>query len=323
MPQISAAGTATCRNCRTALSGAYCHACGQQFYEGETLRKRLAQALTSIATPGGRFFESVIGLLASPGDLTRAYNAGQRQRFISPLAMLLFAMLMLHGVQWLVGGPDQALSHEQAVTSALERADQSLSAYAEGKTSGSANGPAVLRGAEQAARSALPEEERHERALSTQFFTDQARQAWNPAAEKPNEFSRGEAFTEAAKALPGLFPILGWLMIPLLLPAMITLFRSEGPGGTLHHARFLAHMIAFGALAFAAGTTLIVGGASWLLVTSVFALALTIHTAFHLRGAYGLSWTQTVWRTATLLVASVAALLALIAGVAPLMPRAF
>lgn len=315
----------TCRNCQTPLGGTFCHACGQQAREGETLRGRLTEALTCIAAPGGRFFESLVNLLASPGDLTRAYNAGQRRRFVSPCTMLLFAMLVLHGVLLLAGGPDQSLTDEQAVTSSLDRADRSLTAYAGGEALETPGGPAILRGEEEAARSALSQEERRERALSTQFFTDQARQAWNPVSgaaenrqsQEPSASRWTRGFTDEVGVLPGLFPVLGWLMIPLMLPAMLLLFRP-GAGtsaGALAHTRFLANALAFGALALAASTILVIGGTPWVLVAVVLAAAIGIHSAFHIRGAFSLDWVQTVPRTAALLAAGALALLILTAGV--------
>ncbi len=315
LPQPGAAEPTLCRNCETPLQGAYCHACGQQDQRCATLRGQAAQWFASIATPGGRFFETLVGLLTSPGALTRAINEGKRQRFVSPFVTLLFAMLVLHGVQWLAGGPDQALTSESTVTASLERADTALEDYAAGEAEEAPGGPAFLRGEEQAARSALSAEERRERALSTQFFTDQARKAWNPVAEEPAPASWAASMQQALSTLPGLFPLLGWLLVPLLLPAMAGLFKGASPRGSLGHARFLAHATAFAALALAAGTALIAADLPFMPIAGILLAGLVAHTVFHLRGAYSLEWPGTVWRSAALLLASALAIAILTAGV--------
>ncbi len=190
MPDTGAKSAAACRNCDTELSGAYCHACGQQVRGEVGLRTLAAQCLASIATPGGRFFETLTGLIASPGTLTKTYNEGARARFVSPWAMLLFAMLVLHGVQWAAGGGDGAISHEQSVNRALDRAQSSLDAYAAQEADAGARGTALLQDERAQARSNLSAEERRERALSTRFFTDQAIKAWDPVDTERGANSR-------------------------------------------------------------------------------------------------------------------------------------
>ena len=315
MPDTGARSAATCRNCDTELSGHYCHACGQQVRGEVGLRTLAGRTLASIATPGGRFFETLTGLIASPGALTRTYNGGARARFVSPWAMLLFAMLVLHGVQWAAGGGDGAISHEQSVNRALDRARSSLDAYAADEAGAERQGTALLQDQSTQARSSLSAEERRERALSTQFFTDQAIKAWNPVEASEEKSAGWEALLSAAlAAVPALFPVIGWLLIPALLPMMSALLRSHKEAGAIGHAHFLAYMTAAVALALAAGTALVWAGVPAVFAVPAIGALVTAHTAVHVRGAFDLSWPGSAWRTAAIVLSALFILTLVSAG---------
>lgn len=319
MPDMGAKSAAKCRNCETELSGAYCHACGQQVRGEVSLRSLAAECLASIATPGGRFFETLTGLIASPGTLTKTYNEGARARFVSPWAMLLFAMLVLHGVQWAAGGGDGAISHEHSVNRALDRAQSSLDAYAAEEADAGARGTALLQDERAQARSNLSAEERRERALSTRFFTDQAIKAWDPVETDRDDAAGWRTHLSAALgALPALFPIIGWLLIPALLPMMSALLRSRNNAGAIGQAHFLASMTAGAALALAAGTALVWAGVPAIFAVLAIGALIIAHTAVHVRGAFDLSWPGSLWRTAVIVLSGLFVLTLVSAGLTTL-----
>ena len=309
MPEPTTPDAETCRNCETPLSGAFCHACGQEQRIGMGFPALLKRFAASMATPGGRFFETLTGLVASPGTLTGAYNAGARARFLSPFAILLFAMIVLHGVQWMTGGSDGAISHERSVDRALARAQASLDAYAEGEAEDGPDTPGLLQDDSSAARAKLSAEERRERALSTKFFADQAVKAWDPAPS-PQEGVAGWRGTiaRAASAVPVLFPLIGWLLIPALLPVTRLLLPGSSKAGSLERAHFLAFTLAFGALVIAAGTALVGAGMPVSLAIAAAGILMFAHTSVHVRGAFDLSWPGSAARSAALIGAGIAVL---------------
>src|SRR5678815_5679008 len=83
-----------CLNCGTALTGAYCHACGQKAHVHRSLRAFMGDFLAGVLNFEGKFWHTVPMLAWRPGDLTRRYIAGERARFISPIALYLFTVFL-------------------------------------------------------------------------------------------------------------------------------------------------------------------------------------------------------------------------------------
>ncbi len=86
---------APCANCGADLHGAYCATCGQR---NEPLRQPVGRflkaALIEFLGVDGRLWTSLWVLLFHPGQLTNAYLAGKRIRFIRPLRFYLIASLV-------------------------------------------------------------------------------------------------------------------------------------------------------------------------------------------------------------------------------------
>lgn len=124
----------TCANCGAALSGAYCHVCGQKRFVADDRRlgHLLRQFLSSATDLDGRIWRTLRALLFRPGLLSREYMDGRRARWISPASLFLavcvaYFLAPLHGgdftlqfmqqvsgrVRALAAGPDERLSAEQ------------------------------------------------------------------------------------------------------------------------------------------------------------------------------------------------------------------
>lgn len=89
------AADSDCLNCGAALSGEFCHHCGQS---GQSLRRPfwtlLAESLETFFSIDGRIARTVPDLVLRPGRITRAYLDGQRARFIPPFRLYVFASLL-------------------------------------------------------------------------------------------------------------------------------------------------------------------------------------------------------------------------------------
>lgn len=83
-----------CLNCRTRLTGRYCHACGQSVHVHRTLMSIVHDLLHGGSFRGQGLEHGAMPVL-HPGQLTRRYIAGERVRFVSPLAVSLFTVLLM------------------------------------------------------------------------------------------------------------------------------------------------------------------------------------------------------------------------------------
>ena len=91
----------TCPGCGTAVTTAFCPACGERPVAplDLTVRGLGAQALKVVAGLDGRLMRSLRRLVASPGSLTAAYIAGLRKPLVGPFQIFLFANIVFFAVQ--------------------------------------------------------------------------------------------------------------------------------------------------------------------------------------------------------------------------------
>lgn len=87
-----------CANCGTPLIGAYCHGCGQNSHIHRTISGFMHDLLHGVFHFEGKIWHTLPLLLLKPGDLTRRYIAGERAKFISPLALYLFCTFLMFAV---------------------------------------------------------------------------------------------------------------------------------------------------------------------------------------------------------------------------------
>ncbi len=81
-----------CLNCGAPSPRAFCPECGQEAFDAAvTFRQQMAHFLEEVIGVESRLPQTMKLLLTRPGALTRAYNSGQRVRFVTPLKLYLFA----------------------------------------------------------------------------------------------------------------------------------------------------------------------------------------------------------------------------------------
>jgi Protein of unknown function (DUF3667) len=91
-------GSGVCLNCGTTLIGRHCHACGQKAEVHRTLRSYGHDLLHGVFHFEGKVWKTLPMLAFKPGDLTRRYIHGERAKFVSPLALFLFAVFLMFAV---------------------------------------------------------------------------------------------------------------------------------------------------------------------------------------------------------------------------------
>jgi hypothetical protein len=95
--------SARCLNCGTSLAGSHCHYCGQRADVHRSFGAIGHDLVHAIFHFEGKIWNTLPLLSWRPGDLTRRYIHGERARFISPLALFLFAVFMTYAVLAIVG----------------------------------------------------------------------------------------------------------------------------------------------------------------------------------------------------------------------------
>ena len=94
---------ARCLNCDTPLTGAYCHACGQQGHVHRTIGAFMHDLLHGALHFEGKLWRTLPMLMFRPGTLTRRYIEGQRARFVSPMALFLFTVFLMFAIFQVLG----------------------------------------------------------------------------------------------------------------------------------------------------------------------------------------------------------------------------
>ena len=84
-----------CLNCGTRLSGAYCFNCGQKAHVHRSVRGFFQDFIAGLFNFEGKFWRTLPMLVWHPGEMTRRYIAGERARFISPIALYLFTVFAM------------------------------------------------------------------------------------------------------------------------------------------------------------------------------------------------------------------------------------
>ncbi|HSF13396.1 MAG TPA: DUF3667 domain-containing protein, partial [Erythrobacter sp.] len=96
-------GPTTCANCQAVFSGHYCPECGQKAHVHRSLAAIGHDIMHGVLHLDGKLWETLPLLAFKPGELTRRYIAGERAKFVSPMAMFLFTVFAMFAVFQMVG----------------------------------------------------------------------------------------------------------------------------------------------------------------------------------------------------------------------------
>jgi hypothetical protein len=88
-----------CLNCGAAVSGNYCHECGQEtVLHPPSTREFVHEFIGHYVALEGKLWKSLLLLLFRPGQLTLEYIKGRRVRYIQPLRIYLTFSLIFFAV---------------------------------------------------------------------------------------------------------------------------------------------------------------------------------------------------------------------------------
>lgn len=309
-----AAGSAgTCLNCGTGLIGDYCHRCGQKGQVHRTLAAIGHDITHSVLHLDGKVWRTLPLLAWRPGELTRRYVAGERARFVSPMAMFLFSVFLMFAVFSALGGPlDFSGAPQEARLEVQNERRQLESRIAELEKERDA--------ARAAGRSTAALNERIADLRLELAGTNLAGAVAGPGDPRTGlavdtGWKRLDDAVKKAEANPALlfYKIqanaykFSWALIPISVPFVWLLFFWKRRYKLYDHTVFVTYSIAFMSLAGVALALLQALGVSGAILGLALTLVPPIHMYRQLKGAYQLSRFGALWRTLFLLVSSMIA----------------
>ena len=306
-------GGSRCLNCGASLVGSHCHMCGQRTDVHRSFGAIGHDLVHAIFHFEGKIWNTLPLLTWRPGDLTRRYIHGERARFISPLALFLFAVFLTYAVLAIVGsggGVGEGIAKvaaEQTRTNALKESFEEEVKRVDARLSGKDLKVADRR---------LLQDERETLRKSADYLgvarglSKEDREKGPPVLDDPAEqvmtgidfISRAKVDTgiafidhgfEKANANPGLLLYklqanaykFAWALIPLSLPFMWLLFPFSRRFHTYDHFVFVTYSISFMLLLF-----VVVRLLNLTIFGEIATTAAMLYVPFHmyrqLRGAY-------------------------------------
>ena len=298
-----------CLNCGARLLGPHCHQCGQEAHLHRTVGALFHDLLHGALHFEGKTFRTLPALILRPGELTRRYIAGERKRFVSPMAMFLFSIFMMFAVFQAVGlSAPSDLKWDADAPAELQAARQDAAAErAELKDAlaGAEAGSDRYRRLEQRISDADLEIAGIDEAIGILGATG-AETAATGGASAPNEEQRGywDHVYDKWEKNPGLMLYklqsngykFSWMLIPISVPFLWLLFFWKRQFGAYDHAVFVTYSIAFMSLLFIALSVIFKLGVSSFVWGALLLIIPPLHIYRQLRGAYGLSRFSALWR---------------------------
>ena len=310
----------SCLNCGTRLVGPYCYACGQHGHVHRTLTAFAQDFMSGVLNFEGKILRTVPCLTWQPGVLTRRYIDGQRARYVSPLALFLFAVFFFFAVFQSFGAPggigtwndgkavyhstDEALAGINAEIARLEKA-KAAAADADDKaeidqdlTDEKAQLETLTKIKEQGIGNAILAETQGE-GINTNSDIPVINEAIQKVKGNPQL---------ALYKLQDATSKFAWALIPISVPFLWLLFPFSRRFRLYDHTVFVTYSLSFmlllGALLSLWAQTSVPGAGL------AFAFIPPLHMYRQLKGTYGLGRTSAIARTFVLLIfASIAALL--------------
>ncbi|MCB2065763.1 MAG: DUF3667 domain-containing protein [Erythrobacter sp.] len=316
-----------CLNCGTPLVGAYCHACGQLGHVHRTIGAFMHDLLHGALHFEGKLWRTLPMLVFRPGALTRRYIAGERARFVSPMALFLFGVFLMFAVFQMVGitaptdlpGVEAAQVRDQVQAGAQAQVDtlrerlaqEGLTEQERAALQSQIDGLELLL-ANEAGDAADTTSAEADAGVST-VGTGQDIEASDSIvradfSDLPSSAETGvEWFDHAVekwRTNPGLMLYklqsnaykFSWLLIPLSLPFVWLLFLWKPAFKGYDHAIFVTYSLSFMTLLFIAASILGALGVPAEVILPVVMVIPPIHLYKQLRGAYQLSRFSAFWR---------------------------
>ena len=288
-----------CLNCGCKLVGDFCHCCGQRAHVHRTLRGFMQDFIQGLLNFEGKIWRTLPMLAWRPGEMTRRYIAGERARFISPVALYLFTVFAMFAVLNFTGALTPDAESFKAELQEEIAADQRALAKLELER----RNPATPQGelAQFDRRIAKRKEDIADarKIVTGDAFTTTKMDSDIPPWVEPlieNATRNPEALSLKVQDAASKY---SWLLIPLSVPFLWLLFPFSRRYRLYDHTVFVTYSLSFMMMLVIAAGLLVTGG--WTTVASLLFFVPPFHMYRHLKGAYQLGRISALIRT-TLLV---------------------
>jgi hypothetical protein len=305
------AGPTTCANCQTVFSGNFCPECGQKGHIHRSLAAIGHDIMHGVLHLDGKLWETLPLLTFKPGQVTRRYIAGERAKFVSPMAMFLFTVFAMFAVFQMVGisapsdfgkgfssGFSDATSGASVVKTEIQKEITDLQKERDalakgdprrGEIDNELTGLTRVLEAKPKGAVEIDTSDMDLTGTGIEFLDEGIIKKWqkNPSLMLYKLQSNGYKFS--------------WLLIPLSLPFLWLMFAWRRQYKAYDHAIFITYSLSFMSLLFIVMSILstIPDGGDW--AALLFMIAAPLHLYKQLRHAYGLSRFSAFWRWCVLL----------------------
>ena len=299
-----------CLNCGTPLTGPFCSACGQKAHVHRSLRAFMGDFIAGLLNFEGKFWRTLPMLAWRPGEMTRRYIAGERARFISPVAIYLFtvfamfAVLNFNGTFSTDGGPIGGAGLQRGLAAEIAADQARLDKLEALRVAAAAAGKPLTELDRQIAKR-REEIADNQKVLSGEIFTSaevgQDMPDWiRPFVEnaKDNPEAVSLKIQEAASKY-------SWLLIPISVPFLWLLFPFSRRYRMYDHTVFVTYSLSFMMILVIAAGLLVAVGVSGLAPLLFFVPP--FHMYRQLKGAYQLGRYGALIRTFALVTFAFAA----------------
>lgn len=303
-----------CLNCGAALAGEYCGRCGQQAHVHRSLSAFWHDLLHGVLHFEGKIWRTLPMLAWHPGELTRRYIAGERARFVSPLALFLFSVFLMFASMSAFGGPvDGAhpgeLRNTKAEIGSILRAERShldelrkLRAVAlqKGNAEGARKIEAKITGTQKTIDGLAAVQTSETLDSAPRWYSNLGWKRLDKGLQKINENPSLAFYKVQNNAYK-----FSWLLIPLSVPFMWLLFPFRRGTSMYDHTVFVTYSIAFMTLLVVAISVAQAVGVPERMLGWPLLLIPPVHMYRQLKGAYRIRWWSAAGRTVLLLLISV------------------
>lgn len=289
-----------CLNCGMLLAGPYCSSCGQKAHVHRSLRAFVGDFIAGLMNFEGKFWRTLPALAWRPGEMTRRYIAGERARFISPVALYLFTVFAMFAVLNSTGALDADPASFKAGLQEEIVADQRALAKLEAKR----KDPATAKGE-------LAELDRKIARRKEDIADSQKIVTGGPIVVDPPDLDADtpgwvRPLIEDAQENPALLSLkiqeaaskYSWLLIPISVPFLWLLFPLRRRHSLYDHTVFVTYSLSFMMMLVIAAGLLVATG--WPTLAALLFFVPPFHMYRHLKGAYQLGRFSAVMRTIAL-----------------------
>jgi hypothetical protein len=291
----------SCLNCGTRLSGAYCSVCGQKAHVHRSVRAFFQDFLAGLFNFEGKIWRTLPMLAWCPGLMTRRYIAGERARFISPVALYLFTVFLMFATLNFTGalGTTNIGNPKEHLKTAISEDQQQLARIETRRKEAVAQGKSTVALDNRIAKKKADiVEEQKLLANGALAIADDSDANGAPDWLRPFIKNVKENPDMVSMKIQDAASKYSWMLIPLSVPFMWLLFPFSRRYNTYDHTVFVTYSLSFMMiLVIVAGLLVAVGMSGW---AGLLFFVPPFHMYRHLKQSYQLGRFSAILRTTAL-----------------------